>query len=277
MKKILALMMILMMLSALTLTSGAANTKQEEPPVNFDAVVKEFYKEGEEVTVPGKAPVGESIVYVEPSAVEDMMNVKITEWPSPYLIRVIDEQGEPVPNVNISVLLPSIANPAYAYHLEKSYGISNQEGFVILWLPASYRMTVGMWNSGDKIEKQLVDFDDLEQIDGCYQLVWEHPTLEQLAEEADEGVQIQVVNEEGDTVSGLEVRAEEKDGTNGGFSGYTQKDGMFYSLREQDGSELDLTLTGKRGEDGKQITRHYTISPEAGKMNCYKINWVWWS
>ena len=73
MKKILALMMILMMLSALTLTSGAANTKQEEPPVNFDAVVKEFYKEGEEVTVPGKAPVGESIVYVEPSAVEDMM------------------------------------------------------------------------------------------------------------------------------------------------------------------------------------------------------------
>ena len=113
--------------------------------------------------------------------------------------------------------------------------------------------------------------------DGCYQLVWEHPTLEQLAEEADEGVQIQVVNEEGDTVSGLEVRAEEKDGTNGGFSGYTQKDGMFYSLREQDGSELDLTLTGKRGGDGKQITRSYTISPEAGKMNCYKINWVWWS
>ena len=164
MKKILALMMILMMLSALTLTSGAANTKQEEPPVNFDAVVKEFYKEGEEVTVPGKAPVGESIVYVEPSAVEDMMNVKITEWPSPYLIRVIDEQGEPVPNVNISVLLPSIANPAYAYHLEKSYGISNQEGFVILWLPASYRMTVGMWNSGDKIEKQLVDFDDLNRL-----------------------------------------------------------------------------------------------------------------
>ena len=77
MKKILALMMILMMLSALTLTSGAANTKQEEPPVNFDAVVKEFYKEGEEVTVPGKAPVGESIVYVEPSAVEDMMNVDL--------------------------------------------------------------------------------------------------------------------------------------------------------------------------------------------------------
>ena len=60
---------------------------------------------------------------------------------------------------------------------------------------------------------------------------------------------------EGNTVSGLEVRAEEKDGTNGGFSGYTQKDGMFYSLKEQDGSELDLTLTGKRAGDGKQITR----------------------
>ena len=148
---------------------------------------------------------------------------------------------------------------------------------MVLWLPASYRMTVGMWNSGDKIEKRLVDFDDLEQIDGCYQLVWKHPTLEQLAKEADEGVQIQVVNEEGNTVSGLEVRAEEKDGTNGGFSGYTQKDGMFYSLKEQDGSELDLTLTGKRAGDGKQITRSYTISPEAGKMNCYKINWVWWS
>ena len=155
------------------------------------------------------------------TAVPVSANVEINEWPSPYLIRVIDEQGEPVPNVDISVLLPSIANPDYAYHLEKSSGISDTEGFVVLWLPASYRMTVGMWNSGDKIEKRLVDFDDLEQIDGCYQLVWKHPTLEQLAKEADEGVQIQVVNEEGNTVSGLEVRAEEKDGTNGGFSGYT--------------------------------------------------------
>ena len=270
MNKILAVAMSLMMLSALSLTSGAVTSKQKDPPVNFDAVVKEFYKEGEEVTVPGKAPEGESIVYVEPSAVEDMMNIKITEWPSPYLIRVIDEQGEPVPNVHIWVLLPSIGNPAYAYHLEKSSGISDTEGFVVLWLPASYRMTVGMWNSGDKIENQLVDFDDLEQIDGCYQLVWKHPTLEQLAKEADEGVQIQVVNEEGHTVSGLEVRAEEKDGTSGGFSGYTQKDGMFYSLKEQDGSELDLTLR----EAGSCDSRHYTISPKPGKKNCYKIVWT---
>ena len=51
------------------------------------------------------------------------------------------------------------------------------------------------------------------RLTASYQLVWKHPTLEQLAKEADEGVQIQVVNEEGNTVSGLEVRAEEKDGT----------------------------------------------------------------
>ena len=52
---------------------------------------------------------------------------------------------------------------------------------------------------------------------------------------------------------------------------------MFYDDALTASKELDLTLTGKRGGDGKQITRSYTISPEAGKMNCYKINWVWWS
>lgn len=30
----------------------------------------------------------------------------------------------------------------------------------------------------------------------------------------------------------------------------------------------------QRGGDGKQITRHYTISPKPGKKNCYKIVWT---
>ena len=55
-RKILAVILSAAMIAGLSIGSYA----DETPEVNFDAVVEEYYQEGEEVTVPGRAPEGVS-------------------------------------------------------------------------------------------------------------------------------------------------------------------------------------------------------------------------
>ena len=84
------------------------------------------------------------------------------------------------------------------------------------------------------------------------------------------GVRIRIVDEQGQPVYGLNLSAREEETRQEVLSGYTDRDGMFYSL-ERDGSALLLTVSQE--EYGKEQARCYRISPKAGRQNRYKMIW----
>ena len=59
-RKILAVILSAAMIAGLSIGSYA----DETPEVNFDAVVEEYYQEGEEVTVPGRAPICQKFLHI---------------------------------------------------------------------------------------------------------------------------------------------------------------------------------------------------------------------
>lgn len=85
------------------------------------------------------------------------------------------------------------------------------------------------------------------------------------------GVRIRIVDEQGQPVYGLKLSAREEETRQEVLSGYTDRDGMFYSLEERDGSALLLTVSQE--EYGKEQARCYRISPKAGRQNRYKMIW----
>ena len=85
------------------------------------------------------------------------------------------------------------------------------------------------------------------------------------------GVRIRIVDEQGQPVYGLNLSAREEETRQEVLSGYTDRDGMFYSLEERDGSALLLTVSQE--EYGKEQARCYRISPKAGRQNRYKMIW----
>ena len=85
------------------------------------------------------------------------------------------------------------------------------------------------------------------------------------------GVRIRIVDEQGQPVYGLNLSAREEATRQEVLSGYTDRDGMFYSLEERDGSALLLTVSQE--EYGKEQARCYRISPKAGRQNRYKMIW----
>lgn len=100
-------------------------------------------------------------------------------------------------------------------------------------------------------------------------------TLQEIAQVASgkikSGVRIRIVDEQGQPVYGLKLSAREEETRQEVLSGYTDRDGMFYSLEERDGSALLLTVSQE--EYGKEQARCYRISPKAGRQNRYKIVW----
>lgn len=85
------------------------------------------------------------------------------------------------------------------------------------------------------------------------------------------GVRIRIVDEQGQPVYGLNLSAREEETRQEVLNGYTDRDGMFYSLEERDGSALLLTVSQE--EYGKEQARCYRISPKAGRQNRYKMIW----
>ena len=79
------------------------------------------------------------------------------------------------------------------------------------------------------------------------------------------------MDEQGQPVYGLKLSAREEETRQEVLSGYTDRDGMFYSLEERDGSALLLTVSQE--EYGKEQARCYRISPKAGRQNRYKMIW----
>ena len=100
-------------------------------------------------------------------------------------------------------------------------------------------------------------------------------TLQEIAQVASgkikSGVRIRIVDEQGQPVYGLNLSAREEETRQEVLSGYTDRDGMFYSLEERDGSALLLTVSQE--EYGKEQARCYRISPKAGRQNRYKMIW----
>ena len=100
-------------------------------------------------------------------------------------------------------------------------------------------------------------------------------TLQEIAQVASgkikSGVRIRIVDEQGQPVYGLNLSAREEATRQEVLSGYTDRDGMFYSLEERDGSALLLTVSQE--EYGKEQARCYRISPKAGRQNRYKMIW----
>lgn len=60
--------------------------------------------------------------------------VEITEYPSPYTIRVTDENNNPVPNIELMVLSPDVARPYYDYSSEVTAGYTDLNGQATLCL-----------------------------------------------------------------------------------------------------------------------------------------------
>ena len=100
-------------------------------------------------------------------------------------------------------------------------------------------------------------------------------TLQEIEEVASgkikSGVRIRIVDEQGQPVYGLGLSAREEETRQEVLNGYTDRDGMFYSLEERDGSTLLLTVS--KEENGKEQTRCYRIFPKAGRQNRYKMIW----
>ena len=206
--------------------------------------------------------------------------VEITEYPSPYTIRVTDENNNPVPNIELMVLSPDVARPYYDYSSEVTAGYTDLNGQATLCLAGDgLPLSVIMYDGKEKV-CDYYRMNELPEKDGIKQIVWEHDFPSELGKKTDSGLQIRVVDKDGKAVPGIEISAKSKEQLLYAgddyepyniFGGYTENDGCYYNSQERDGSELKLTLTQKL--DGKKIIKRYTVSPEAGKKNRYKMIW----
>lgn len=204
--------------------------------------------------------------------------------PQEHRVRVIDEKGNPIPNLCVQTYGGGGASPQKDTEKEKKIAYTDENGVATLCIfqqDTADRFYVDYYVSYGNGEEY--SFQKAQQADREYRVIWEGKTPKERFKEKKEGVRIYAVSKDGKPISGLEVKAIRKStvenwqpewNENEIFDlwGYTDENGYFYGFNEADGSDMKLTLT-KTGKNAEKQTKTYIIAPQKGKQNCYKIVW----
>ena len=204
--------------------------------------------------------------------------------PQEHRVRVIDEKGNPIPNLCVQTYGGSGASPQKDTEKEKKIAYTDENGVATLCIfqqDTADRFYVDYCVSYGNGEEY--SFQKAQQADGEYRVIWKGKTPKERFKDKKEGVRIYAVSKDGKPISGLEVKAIRKStvenwqpewSENEVFDlwGYTDENGYFYGFNEADGSDMKLTLT-KTGKNAEKQTKTYIIVPKKGKQNCYKIVW----
>lgn len=139
---------------------------------------------------------------------------------------------------------------------------------------------------GFQLEKQYdyadcYDFLGLTITDEAYEVKQNLEQMKEKIKTAKDGVWITIVDQRGEPVQGLEIRAQKRSdlakqtedwSAPNVLEGYSDSDGCFYSLEKMNGEELRLSVAFKM-DNGLDDVKYYKISPKKGKVNRYKIVW----